>query len=161
MYTRHQYVWGGWRQWEIFILSKKKKSLFHFRAGAKEQARHATIWRVFQKIRSIFPAKQFKDHISQTKSIWLKKVVMWWCRHPPPIWVILFCQQVLVRVEESILNKLSHKNILLRWLTPCWSVLDFWKINLEKSSSTNWIFTACVKPNYFKKQRSSSSFFLT
>ena len=25
-------------------------------------------------------------------------------------------------------------------LTPCWSVLEFWKIKLEKSSSTNWIF---------------------
>ena len=25
--------------------------------------------------------------------------------------------------------------------THCWSVLDFWKINLEKSSSTNWIFS--------------------
>ena len=24
---------------------------------------------------------------------------------------------------------------------PCWSVLDFWKINLEKSSSMNWIFS--------------------
>ena len=37
---------------------------------------------------------------------------------------------------------------MLRWywymnssLTPCWAVLDFWKINLEKSSSTNWIFS--------------------
>ena len=38
-------------------------------------------------------------------------------------------------------------------LSPCWYVLDFWKIKLEKSSSTNcifslhisnWIFTACV-----------------
>ena len=32
--------------------------------------------------------------------------------------------------------------------TPCWSMLDFWKINLEKSSSMNWIFslhrTVCV-----------------
>ena len=27
------------------------------------------------------------------------------------------------------------------WLSPCWSVLDFWKIKLEKSSSTNWIFS--------------------
>ena len=26
-------------------------------------------------------------------------------------------------------------------LSPCWSVLDFWKINLEKSSSMNWIFS--------------------
>ena len=25
--------------------------------------------------------------------------------------------------------------------TPCWSVLDFWKINLEKSSLTNLIFS--------------------
>ena len=25
--------------------------------------------------------------------------------------------------------------------TPCWSVLEFWKIKLEKSSSTNWIFS--------------------
>ena len=25
--------------------------------------------------------------------------------------------------------------------TPCWSVLDFWKINLKKSSLTNWIFS--------------------
>ena len=24
-------------------------------------------------------------------------------------------------------------------LTPCWSVLEFWKIKLEKSSSMNWI----------------------
>ena len=26
-------------------------------------------------------------------------------------------------------------------LTPCWSVLEFWKIKLEKSSSPNWIFS--------------------
>ena len=26
-------------------------------------------------------------------------------------------------------------------LTPCWSVLEFWKIKLEKSSSTYWIFS--------------------
>ena len=26
-------------------------------------------------------------------------------------------------------------------LNPCWSVLEFWKIKLEKSSSTNWIFS--------------------
>ena len=25
--------------------------------------------------------------------------------------------------------------------SPCWSVLEFWKIKLEKSSSTNWIFS--------------------
>ena len=25
--------------------------------------------------------------------------------------------------------------------SPCWSVLDFWKINLEKSSSKNWIYS--------------------
>ena len=25
--------------------------------------------------------------------------------------------------------------------TPCWSVLQFWKIKLEKSSSMNWIFS--------------------
>ena len=25
-------------------------------------------------------------------------------------------------------------------LIPCWSVIDFWKINVEKSCSTNWIF---------------------
>ena len=25
--------------------------------------------------------------------------------------------------------------------TPCWSVLDFWKFKLKKSSSTNWIFS--------------------
>ena len=24
--------------------------------------------------------------------------------------------------------------------THCWSVLEFWKIKLEKSSSTNWVF---------------------
>ena len=35
--------------------------------------------------------------------------------------------------------------ILPKWMvSPCWSVLDFWKINLEKSSSINWSFTACV-----------------
>ena len=27
------------------------------------------------------------------------------------------------------------------WFTPCWSVLDFWKIKLKKSSLTNWIFS--------------------
>ena len=26
-------------------------------------------------------------------------------------------------------------------LAPCWSVLEFWKIKLDKSSSTNWIFS--------------------
>ena len=37
-----------------------------------------------------------------------------------------------------------QKWCLLGVPTPCWSVLDFWKLNLEKSSSMNWIFTACV-----------------
>ena len=27
------------------------------------------------------------------------------------------------------------------YLFPCWSVLEFWKFKLEKSSSTNWIFS--------------------
>ena len=45
---------------------------------------------------------------------------------------------------------LNNLNIQIVWFgtffqqwnqTPCWSVLDFWKINLEKSSSTNWIFS--------------------
>jgi len=27
------------------------------------------------------------------------------------------------------------------WLSPCWSVLEFWKIKLEKSILTNWIFS--------------------
>ena len=29
----------------------------------------------------------------------------------------------------------------ITWQTSCWSVLDFWKIKFEKSSSTNWIFS--------------------
>ena len=46
----------------------------------------------------------------------------------------------------SIQSKIeNHKKNLLAGNstehTPCWSVLDFWKINLEKSSSTNWIFS--------------------
>ena len=34
-----------------------------------------------------------------------------------------------------------QSEISLGTLSPCWSVLDFWKINLGKSSSTNWIFS--------------------
>ena len=26
-------------------------------------------------------------------------------------------------------------------ISPCWSLLDFWKIKLEKTSLTNWIFS--------------------
>ena len=62
------------------------------------------------------------------------------------------CQKSLCWSEN--LNFLSvtlnNLNIQIVWFgtffqqwnqTPCWSVLDFWKINLEKSSSTNWIFS--------------------
>ena len=33
------------------------------------------------------------------------------------------------------------KNSRRRRLSLCWSILDFWKINLEKSSLKNWIFS--------------------
>ena len=34
-----------------------------------------------------------------------------------------------------------HFNKMMKRLTSCWSVLDFGKINLEKSSLANWIFS--------------------
>ena len=34
-------------------------------------------------------------------------------------------------------NEILHVFVL----TPCWSVLDFWEINLEKSNLRNWIFS--------------------
>ena len=50
---------------------------------------------------------------------------------------------VLYRDPRAIMT-----SITLRWstcrLTPCWSVLDIWKINLEKSGSTNWIFSLSI-----------------
>ena len=39
-------------------------------------------------------------------------------------------------------NAVSSQNWpSVRTNSSCWFVLDFWKINLEKSSSTNWIFS--------------------
>ena len=45
-----------------------------------------------------------------------------------------------VRVT-SFGEKISNNINLKGKQTPCWSVLDFWKIKFEKSSSTNWIFS--------------------
>ena len=36
--------------------------------------------------------------------------------------------------EPITWTNVDHQNChFVSWLTPCWSVLDFWKINLEKS----------------------------
>ena len=43
-----------------------------------------------------------------------------------------------------ILSPNFTEDIDLFWLSPYPSVLDFWEIKFEKSSSKNWIFTACV-----------------
>ena len=34
-----------------------------------------------------------------------------------------------------------HQLSTLACLSPCWSALDFWKIEFKKSSSTYWIFS--------------------
>ena len=45
-----------------------------------------------------------------------------------------------VIAKLCIPNTLNTDVIFWRPLSTCWSVLDFWKINLKKSSLTNWIF---------------------
>ena len=41
-----------------------------------------------------------------------------------------------------IYDEMNFHVKIVRKLTPCWSVLEFWKIKLENSSLTNWIL-AC------------------
>ena len=55
-------------------------------------------------------------------------------------------QKLHILWKRSTFSIFCHVTILLgmnryRRQTPCWSVLDFWKINLEKSSLVNWIFS--------------------
>ena len=37
--------------------------------------------------------------------------------------------------------KIQKCTFLQRIITPCWPLLDFWEINLQKSSRINWIFS--------------------
>ena len=52
---------------------------------------------------------------------------------------ILLCKKK--NSQEYVAGCISNFDPRYGILSPCWSVLDFWKINLKKSSSTNWIFS--------------------
>ena len=51
----------------------------------------------------------------------------------------LVIQNVFLRSQKQFIPTVTR--FWTMELSPCWSVLDFWKINLEKLSSTNWIFS--------------------
>ena len=62
---------------------------------------------------------------------------------------------VRVRLFCRCVNKITTT------LSPCWSALDFWKINLEKSSSRSWIFLVYFKLDFYclcSLQKSISKF---
>ena len=51
-------------------------------------------------------------------------------------WLLHDPMNVKIKIKQYLEKLLSKK-----FHSPCWSALDFWKINLEKSSLTNWIFS--------------------
>ena len=66
-------------------------------------------------------------------------------RHVP----IVYRSDVAIHEEALFLltSRVRFKSLLPKidsTLPPYWCSLDFCKINLEKSCSTNWIFSACV-----------------
>ena len=78
-----------------------------------------------------------------------------YCTRPTCQWVAINKSQEneFGNSTTMVIFKRSYKNKQITWIhSPCWSLLDLCKINLEKSSSTNWIyslfwnliFTACV-----------------
>ena len=73
---------------------------------------------------------------------WVKKSLLWL-----PIDLHLMFEKSSLKNQVGFLSIsnfiFSTCKIQVRY-KPYPSVLDFWKIKLEKSSSTNWIFTACV-----------------
>ena len=70
-------------------------------------------------------------------SIWLdEEIKRWWS-----LFLCFFAMFVLIFSES---------------LTPFWSVPDFWKINLGKSSLTNWIFS--LKTGRLKRSQFSFLF---
>ena len=80
---------------------------------------------------------------------WIDKLIIGRWFHEKGHWYAEKCHD-LSRVRQILqkdwLWNRSDKILILIHLlavshTPCWSVLDFWKIDLEKSSSTNWIFS--------------------
>ena len=55
------------------------------------------------------------------------------------------CKGNLKKKKSYLLNKIKTWKLSVQpSLSLWWSVLDFWKINFEKSSWMNWIFAACV-----------------
>ena len=58
------------------------------------------------------------------------------------VWVRLLqphCTYLHYYIMEP--NPLWNSLFFFEYFPPCWSVLDFWTINLEKSSSMKWIFS--------------------
>ena len=58
--------------------------------------------------------------------------------------LLLFANKICKRPGEKrciVLNFFIIQGLKYFFFTPCWSVLEFWKIKLEKSSSTNWIYS--------------------
>ena len=57
---------------------------------------------------------------------------------------IILLEVTMNLIKESLsvpIQKCKYRLDGQKWLSPCWSVLDFWKKKLCKSSSTNWIFS--------------------
>ena len=65
--------------------------------------------------------------------------------NPSNVWQLLLKMNPYWKLQYTHSRKTKSKNFFFAVLasvyhSPCWSVLDFWKFKLEKSSSTNWIF---------------------
>ena len=55
-------------------------------------------------------------------------------------WLLSLLDNIVsfVNLSFNFRNQVASKQNIH---SPCWSVLEFWKIKLEKSSLTNWIFS--------------------
>ena len=63
--------------------------------------------------------------------------------HSNPSWLLWAENECAMNVSLTKRPKKQFKPVQHsrpQALTPCWSVIDFWKNKFEKSSSTNWIF---------------------
>ena len=57
-----------------------------------------------------------------------------------PHWILTFWKFFSGSLARTFLFSHSRWDKKLKQ-TPCWTVLDFWKIKLQKSISTKWIFS--------------------
>ena len=94
-----------------------------------------------------FPSKSQRNSTSMWSYFLRYTFFLSWGNEPTQFGV--FCP---LSKEKRIIKGIYAKYVVqkIKWIlhfcfcrlvTPCWSVLYFWQINLEISSSMNWIFS--------------------